>query len=98
MMDSESEGRTVTEQFARNLVRCRERAGLNQAELASRAGLDRAHVSILEHAGRHPQIDTVVKLAGALGVEPGELLRGMTWKPSKIREGKFRVDDDPAPD
>lgn len=77
----------IAAQFARNLVRSREHADLSQAEVAQRADLEPTHVSILEHAGRIPQIDTVIRLAGAIGTEPGELLRGMTWRPSQRREG-----------
>lgn len=98
MTDSARKARTVAEQFALNLIRCRERSGLNQEEVARKAGLGRAHVSILEHAGRIPQIDTLIKLAGALDIEPGELLRGMTWHPSERREGGFRDGEEPAPD
>jgi transcriptional regulator with XRE-family HTH domain len=84
---------TVTEQFARNLVRCRKRVRLSQDEVATRAALNRSQVSLLENAKRQPRIDTVVKLAGALGVEPVELLRGMRWQPTERREGGFRTDD-----
>ena len=47
---------------------------LSQEELADRAGISRQYLSRLE-IGRHdPSLSTLVKLAKALGVKPGELL------------------------
>lgn len=70
----------VAVRFARNLARCRSAAGLSQQELAARAGLSRNHISIMEHGNRAVQIDTLIKLAGGLDVDPVEQLNGMTWK------------------
>ncbi len=79
--------------FAENLIRCRREAGLSQEELAMRASLNRTQISLLENSQRTPRIDTVVKVAGALGVEPGELLRGMRWEPSVTKRGSFEINN-----
>lgn len=66
--------------FGQNLARFRERAGLSQAGTAERAGLHRTEVSLIERGQRLPRLDTIVKLGGALEVEPCALLMGMAWK------------------
>lgn len=66
--------------LGQNLIRFRARAGLPQQGTADRAGIHRTHVSMIERGERLPRLDTIVKLAGALEVEPCALLMGMTWK------------------
>lgn len=66
--------------FGQNLVEQRARVGLSQIGTAERAGLDRTEINLLEHGRRVPRLDTVVKLAGAVEVEPCVLLMGMAWE------------------
>jgi transcriptional regulator with XRE-family HTH domain len=80
---------TVREQFAANLIHHRKAAELSQEQLAVLAGLHRTEVSMLERSVRLPRIDTVVKLAGALEVEPGEFFAGMSWRPEPPVYGRF---------
>ena len=55
----------------------REKAGLNKSELARKAGLEPSHVSRLENGDyKAPSIDTINKLARALGVAPNQLYSG----------------------
>src|SRR5207247_748281 len=49
--------------------------GWSQEELAATAGVHRSHISLIENAKREVQLDTVEKLATALGVEPADLFR-----------------------
>lgn len=49
--------------------------GMNQDEFAAAAGIHRTHPSKLENAQIDPQLSTLVKVATALGVEVGDLLR-----------------------
>jgi transcriptional regulator with XRE-family HTH domain len=77
--------------FGRNLLRARRRASLSQEEVTIRAGLHRTEVSQLERGHRVPRIDTLVKLAGALEVPPGELLEGISWLPGHLAEGAFSL-------
>jgi len=65
------------EQFARNLRQRREALGLSQEELGDRCDLHRTEVSLLERARRDPRLNTLVKLARALGVTPAALLDGV---------------------
>jgi transcriptional regulator with XRE-family HTH domain len=77
------------EQFGRNLVRARRQAGLSQEELGVRASLHRTAVGQLERGERVARSDTLVKLAGSLGMEPGDLLAGLSWQPGELRVGRF---------
>lgn len=79
----------VAEQFSANLVRLRKRAGLSQEQLGFRAGLQRTEIGMLERGVRLARIDTLVKLAGSLEVEPGELLDGIVWQPGEPVRGGF---------
>jgi transcriptional regulator with XRE-family HTH domain len=81
----------VAEQFGENVLVYRRRAGLSQEELGFSAGLHRTEISQVERGLRLVRIDTLVKLAGALSVPPGDLLKGMAWTPGHIRSGKFRI-------
>lgn len=71
----------VADVFAKNLLRIRRSMDLNQEQLADRAVLHRTEISLLERARRVPRIDTLLRLAGALEAEPGELLTGIAWMP-----------------
>lgn len=66
--------------LGRNLVEFRGRAGLSQAGTAERAGLHRTEIALIEGGRRLPRLDTIVKLAGALEVQPCALLAGMAWR------------------
>jgi transcriptional regulator with XRE-family HTH domain len=56
------------EQFARNLRRRREAAGLSQQQLANRTGLHPTEISRLERAVREPRLGTMLRLAQGLGI------------------------------
>jgi transcriptional regulator with XRE-family HTH domain len=79
--------------FGRNLSRCRKQAKLSQEELGVRASLHRTAVGQLERGERVARVDTLVKLAGALAIPPGELLEGLHWNPGGTVVGEFRVRD-----
>lgn len=65
------------QRFARNLRSERLKHSLSQEALGYACGLHRTEVSLLERAGRDPRLDTIVRLARALNVTPGELLDGI---------------------
>jgi len=56
----------------------RERLGLSQTGLAHRLGRSQTAVSYWEAGRRSPDLDDLVALAGALDLDPGELLAGAT--------------------
>jgi transcriptional regulator with XRE-family HTH domain len=82
-------GTDIAQEFGLNLLVLRKRADLSQEELGFRASLHRTEIGQLERGTRMPRIDTVVKLAGALSVPPGDLLKGMAWKAGSARSGRF---------
>jgi transcriptional regulator with XRE-family HTH domain len=59
----------VRRMVGRNVRKLRIGAGLSQAELAERMGVDRAYVSGLELGQRNPTILTLWHLGKALGVK-----------------------------
>jgi transcriptional regulator with XRE-family HTH domain len=65
-------------QFAANLRRHRNRAGLSQEALADRCNLHRTEISLLERCKRSPRLETIVILARGLQLaSPAELLEGI---------------------
>lgn len=73
--------------LGQNVVEAREQRGLTQTATAERAGLHRTEVSLIERGKRVPRLDTIVKLAGAMQMEPCALLVGMAWKLDPPKEG-----------
>ena len=61
--------------FGHRLRQLRKAAGLSQEALADAAGLDRTYVSSCERGHRNISIVNIFRLAGALRVEPEELVR-----------------------
>lgn len=66
--------------LGQNVVAAREKRDLTQTATAERSGLHRTEVSLIERGKRVPRLDTIVKLAGALQLEPCALLVGMAWR------------------
>jgi transcriptional regulator with XRE-family HTH domain len=69
--------------FAANLKAAREARGLSQEELAKLAQVYRCRIDTVERGERNIDLDNILRLADALGIEPGELL----WKAC----GRFRA-------
>ncbi len=59
----------VRRMVGRNVRRLRIAAGLSQAKLAERMGVDRAYVSGLELGQRNPTVVTLWHIGRALGVK-----------------------------
>ncbi len=55
---------------------------MSQQELASRAGLERSYLSLLERGKRMPGVEIIFRLAGAFGVNPLTLFKEIErdWK------------------
>lgn len=80
---------TVEQRFGANLVRLRKAAGQSQEDLGFASELHRTEIGMLERGVRLPRIDTLVKLCGALGVTPNDLLDGIVWNPADPQYGSF---------
>ena len=66
----------VLRRFSETLAAAREAAGLSRAQLAERCGLHQSEIALMERGGREPRLGTLIKLAAALDISPGELC---TW-------------------
>lgn len=82
-----------TERFAQNLTAARKEAGYSQEELSMRASIHRTQVGLLEAGKRMPRLDTLLKVAGALGIPPAQLLEGIVWEPGATKPGKFKISE-----
>lgn len=51
-----------------DIVKRRKMLGLTQAEVANKAGLSQAQVARLENSSQIPRVDTLIKVAIALGM------------------------------
>jgi transcriptional regulator with XRE-family HTH domain len=87
----------VAQRLGENLRRARRREDLSQEELARRASLHRTEIGKLEHGERVCRIDTLIRLAGAMAVPPGELLEGIDWVPGPETSGAFAFGSGPGP-
>jgi len=65
--------RTLQERLAERVRTLRRRHGLSQHDLAERAGVSRSTVARVELGESNPDLDTLGKLATALGVSPRAL-------------------------
>lgn len=80
-MDGRAIDEAAARQFGANVLAARRRAGRSQEELAALCGLHRTSIGLVENGRRLPRVNTLMKLAGALGVEAEALLRGIEWLP-----------------
>jgi transcriptional regulator with XRE-family HTH domain len=60
--------------FAGNVRRLRAKKKLSQKALADKIGISVSYVSMLERGQRSPPLETIEKMAKALGVPPAALL------------------------
>ncbi len=61
--------------YLRGLYAARMRAGLSGVELSRRSGVSSPGISLYEWSERRARPETIIKLARALRVEPGVLVR-----------------------
>jgi transcriptional regulator with XRE-family HTH domain len=71
---SEAANRT---RFGRNVRATREAKGWSQEDLAAAANMHFTAISRIERADREPLLTTVIAVAYALGVPPGDLFDGI---------------------
>jgi len=73
-MDQTKQRDAVHSAVIRLLREERERQGVSNYELAPKAGLSASTMSLIERGLRNPTLDTLLRIAGVLEVELGELL------------------------
>lgn len=84
----------IARRFGANLNAARRASGLSQERLAAKAGLHRTAIGLLESGRRVPRVDTVVHVARALGIGPGELLVGLATAPEQMSLNAKPLDQD----
>jgi transcriptional regulator with XRE-family HTH domain len=69
---------TLREAIASNVVRLlreeREKRGLSMNVIAQRSGLSHSIISLIERDLRNPTLDTLLRIAEAIGIELGEII------------------------
>lgn len=68
----------------------RERLGLSQEQLAERASLHWTYVSGVERGRRNPSLNTLARLAKALGVSLPQLVANLRPSAPPPRDGRRR--------
>lgn len=94
---SAGEPTALVRDFAVNLTRCREEAGITRDDLVEAAEIGIEHLIELEEAGGTiPSIGVVLRLAGALGRSASSLVAGVEWVPFEFSaaQGWFEVVED----
>jgi len=81
----------AAERFGANLSHFRTKSGLTQEELGHLSSIHRTQIGMLESGQRQPRLETIVKIAGALGVDPCELIKGIRWVPPSTKPGEIEV-------
>ena len=91
-MDGRLRNADAAKRLGRNVFKARRRAGFSQEELGAMACLHRTEIGMVENGTRLPRVDTLIKLASALGVRAEELLAGIEWiVPAPTQSGSFSV-------
>jgi transcriptional regulator with XRE-family HTH domain len=62
---------------------------MSQEALADNAEIHRTQMTKFEWGERLPRLDTMIKLAGGLGVSPCVLIDGIVWEVRGSRPGGF---------
>jgi transcriptional regulator with XRE-family HTH domain len=83
---------TVAQCFTENLKRALASSSLTQEQVAARAGIDRTQMTKLGKGTQVPQVDTMIKLEAALGLERAALIEGIVWNPAVGPSGEFKLE------
>jgi len=63
------------EKLGENLKRIRTAKGISQGEISRKLEVDKSFVSNIENGKTNPTLSTIVKIAKAIGVSVGELMK-----------------------
>ncbi len=79
-----------TKRFGERLRDLRTKKGLSQEQLADVAGLHRTHISLIERNHRSVRLESLERLATALGVQPSILVPDIELNSNGSKEKKAR--------
>ncbi|HKZ13225.1 MAG TPA: helix-turn-helix transcriptional regulator [Solirubrobacterales bacterium] len=69
--------------------RIRRGLDMSQENLADNAQIHRTQITAIEWGEQLPRIDTLIRLAGGLGVSPCVLIDGLAWEVRGSRPGRI---------
>lgn len=67
--------KTESKKLGKNLRQIRIQKGMSQGDICRALNLDRAHICNIENGKQNPTLDTIAKIAKALGVTSDQLLK-----------------------
>jgi transcriptional regulator with XRE-family HTH domain len=85
--------RAAQARFGANVEGLRQHRGLSVEVLAERSELGRDELTGILSGEVEARAGTVYLLAGALGVDPGDLFRGLSWAPPADGGSGYVVED-----
>ncbi|MGH2940013.1 MAG: helix-turn-helix domain-containing protein [Solirubrobacterales bacterium] len=81
--------------FAANVERLCRQHDYSMDQLVERSQIGRDELDAILRGEAEADVDSIYRLAGALGVSPGELYDGVAWIPDGEGGGEYRIDDRP---
>jgi transcriptional regulator with XRE-family HTH domain len=82
--------------FAANVERVCRQHDYSVERLAERSGIGREELEAIMRGEAEARVDSILRLAGALEVTPGELYEGVAWVPDGEGGGEFRIEGPPG--
>jgi transcriptional regulator with XRE-family HTH domain len=67
-------GSAYARRFGQTVRHLREARNMSQEQLADASRLHSTHISLIETGRRSVRLETIMRLARALGIQPGQLL------------------------
>jgi len=75
VIDLNDYGNPTSQLFGERLRERRRARGLTQSQICEQTGLTKAYVSLVERGRANPTLDTMIKLAEAVGAEAWDMIR-----------------------
>jgi transcriptional regulator with XRE-family HTH domain len=84
--------RGIADAFGKLVRAARTKSGKTQEDVASLSGLHPTTISQAELGKVIPRLDTLIRIAGALERDPGELIPDIRWRPLPLSPaGEFEI-------
>ena len=90
-MDAKAWAERLSRALPAELTKLREARRLSKNELSVRTGLARSFITTLEQGGASPSVESLGRIACALGVSPGEILKRAVKQTGPVPRFKKRL-------
>jgi transcriptional regulator with XRE-family HTH domain len=80
-------GKGITQRqivLGRRIAKRRQKLGLGQERLALDAGLHRTYLTTVERGMRNPSLETLCRIANALGCDVSDLVKGLQAEHGRV--------------